>query len=66
MHGRADRRSSVRTRRRRTPCREIRSSHEENNTTSETDVTIGQGLRYPPQVFTDPEYAAAVPQMEVC
>ena len=52
---RADRRSSVRTRRRRTPHREIRSSHEENNTTSETDV---------PQVFTDPEYAAVVPQME--
>ena len=58
---RADRRSSVRTRRRRTPCREVRSSHEENNTTSETDVPVGQGLRYPPQVFTDPEYTAAVP-----
>ena len=60
---RADRRSSVRARRRRTSNREIRSSHEENNT-SETDVPVGQGLRYPPQVFTDPEYAAAVPQME--
>ena len=46
------------------PCREVRSSHEENNTTSETDVPVGQGLRYPPQVFMDPEYAAAVPQME--
>ena len=44
---RADRRSSVRTRRRRTPHREVRSSHEENNTTSETDVPVGQGLRYP-------------------
>ena len=52
---RADRRSSVRTRRRRTPCREVRSSHEE---------TVGQGLRYPPQVFMNPEYAATVPQME--
>ena len=61
---RADSRSSVRTRRRRTPCREIRSSHEENNTTSETDVPVGQGLRYPPQVFTDLEYEATVPQME--
>ena len=61
---RADRRSSVRTRRRRTPHREISSSHEENNTMSETDVPIGQGLRYPPQVFTDPEYAATVSQME--
>ena len=27
-------------------------------------MPVGQGLRYPPQVFTDPEYAAAVPQME--
>ena len=60
---RADRRSSVRTRRRRTPHREIRSSHE-NNTASETDVPVGQGFRYPPQVFTDPEYAATIPQTE--
>ena len=61
---RADRRSSVRTKRRRTPHREIRSSHQETNTTSETDVPVGQGLRYPPQVFMDPEYAATVPQTE--
>ena len=54
----------MRTRRRRTPLREVRSSHEENNTTSETDVPVGQGLRYPPQVFMDPEYAAVVPQTE--
>ena len=59
---RADRRSSVKTRRRRTPHREARSSHEEHNTASETDVPVGQGLRYPPQVFADPEYAAAVPK----
>ena len=32
--------------------------------TSETDVPTGQGFRYPPQVFTDPMYAAAIPQME--
>ena len=61
---RADRRSSVRTMRRRTPCREVRSSHEENNTMTETDVPVGQGLRYPPQVFMDPEYAATVLQTE--
>ena len=60
---RADR-SSVRTRRRRTSHREIRSSLEKNNTMSETDVPVGHGLRYPPQVFMDPEYAATVPQME--
>ena len=35
-----------------------------HNTTSETDVPVGQGLRYPPQVFTHPEYAAAVPHTE--
>ena len=61
---RADRRSSVRTQRRRTHHREVRSSHEENNTTSETDVPVGQGLKYPPRVFMDPEYAAAVLQTE--
>ena len=51
------------TRRRRTPCREVRSSHDDN-TMSETDIPVGQGLRYPPQVFIDPEFAATVPQME--
>ena len=61
---RADRRNSVRAIRRRTPHREVRSSHEENNTMSETDVPVGQGIRYPCQVFTDPEYAAVVPHTE--
>ena len=60
----ADRRSNVRSRKRRTPHREMRSIHVEDNTTSETDVPVGQGFRYPPQVFTDPKYAAAVPHME--
>ena len=60
---RADRRSSMQTRRRRTPHREVNSSHDDN-TMSEIDVLVGQGLRYPPQVFTDPEFAATVPQME--
>ena len=32
--------------------------------TSETDVPTGQGFRYPPQIFTDLTYAAAIPQME--
>ena len=57
----ADRRSNVRTRKRRTPCREMRSIHAEDNTTSETDVPVGQGFKYPPQAFTDPKYAAVVP-----
>ena len=60
---RANRRSSVQTKRRRTHHKEVRSSHEDN-TMTETDVPVGQGLRYPPQVFTDPEFAATVPQME--
>ena len=54
----------MQTRRRRTPHREVRSSHEDNNTTSETDVPVGQGPRYPPQVFMDPEFAATMPQTE--
>ena len=29
--------------------------------TSETDVPAGQRFRYPPQVFTDPTYTAAMP-----
>ena len=57
---RADRRNSVQTRRRKTCCRE---SHNDNKT-SETDVLVEQGLRYPPQTFTDPEYAAEVPHTE--
>ena len=44
---RADRRSSVRTRRKRTPHREVRSSHEENNTMSETDVPVGKDSGIP-------------------
>ena len=59
----ADRRSNVRTRKRKTPHREMGSMQAEDNT-SETDVLVGQGFRYPPQVFTDPRYAAAIPHME--
>ena len=61
---RADRRCSVSTRRRRTPHRDVRSSHAEDNATSEIDVPVGQGLRYPAQVFTDPKYTAVVTQTE--
>ena len=61
---RADRRSSVCTRRRRTPHREVVGNSHDDNTTSETDVPVGQGLRYPPKVFTDPEFAAEVPHTE--
>ena len=60
---RADRRHSMCTRRRRTPHREVVSSHD-NNTISETDVPVGEGFGYPLQVFTDPKFAATVPQTE--
>ena len=43
---RADRRSSVCTRRRRTPPREVIVSSQDN-TNSETDVPVGQGFGYP-------------------
>ena len=59
---RADRRSSMHTRRRRTPHREVHGSHD--NTTSETDIPVGEGLGYTPQVFTDPEFAATIPHTE--
>ena len=42
---RADKRSNVCTRRRRTPKREVHSSHD--NTTSETDIPVGEGFGYP-------------------
>ena len=59
----ADGRSNVRTRKRKAPHREITNMQTEDNT-SETDVPVGQGIRYPPQVFTDPRYAAIVPHTE--
>ena len=59
----ADRRSNVRTRKRKAPHRKVTNVQTEDNT-SETDVPVGQGFRYPPQVFTDPKYAATVPHME--
>ena len=58
---RADRRANVHTRRRRrTPQREVMSSSHYTNTNSETDIPTGKGLGYPPQVFTDPEFAATI------
>ena len=59
----ADGRSNVRTRKRKTPCREMTDMQTEENT-SETDVPVAQGFRYSPHVFTDSRYAAVVPHME--
>ena len=59
---RADRRSSMHTRRRRTPQWEVCSSHD--NTTSETNVPVGEGFGYPHRSSPHPEFAADVPHME--
>ena len=48
----------IKTRKGRTPCKAA-SVHTENNT-SETDIPTGQGFGYPPQIFTDPTYTAAM------
>ena len=58
----ADGRSNVKTRKRKAPLK-VTSIQTKDNT-SETDVPVGQGFEYPPQVFTDPRYAATVPYME--
>ena len=53
---RADRRASIHTRKTRTPRRTTVST--DVNTNSETEVPNGEGFGYPPNVFTDPRYAA--------
>ena len=58
----ADGRSNVRTRKRKAPHKLTNMQTEDN--ASETDVPVGQGFRYPPQVFTDPKYAMAMPHTE--
>ena len=61
---RADRRSSIHTRRRRTPQGEVMSSNDNTNTNSETDVPVGRCLQYPPQVVIDLEFAANISHTE--
>ena len=56
----ADGRSTIKTRKRKAPCKMTTMQTEDN--TSETEVPTGQGFRYPLQVFTDPTYAATMPQ----
>ena len=36
----------------------------DNSTSSETDIPNGEGLSYSPKVYTDPKYAATLPQTE--
>ena len=40
------------------------SSSHHTNTNSETDIPMGKGLEYPPQVFTNAEFAATVSTSE--
>ena len=49
----ADDRSNVRTRKREASHKMTNMQTKDN--TSKTDVPVGQGFRYPPQVFTDPK-----------
>ena len=58
----ADGRSNTKTGKRKAPHKMTNMQTKDN--TSETDVPAGQGLRYPPQVFTDPTYAVAMPHTE--
>ena len=55
-------RSNIKTRKRKAPHKVTNMQTKDN--TSKTNVPVGQGCRYPPQVFTDPTYAAAIPHME--
>ena len=58
----ADGRSNIKTRKKKAPHKMTTMQTKDN--TFETDVPAGQGFRYPPQVFKDPTYAAAMPHME--
>ena len=58
----ADGRNNIKTRKRKASHKVTTMKTEDN--TSETDIPTVQGFRYPPQVFTDPTHAAAMPQME--
>ena len=62
---RADRRAQIHTKKRRTPRREtINIDTPVDSTNFETDIKDGEGFVCTPKVFTNPEYAATLPQME--
>ena len=58
----AEGRSNVRTRKRKAPHKVTNMQTKDN--TSEIDVPVGQGFRYPTQVFTNPRYVATGPDMD--
>ena len=61
---RANRRAQIHTKKR-TPRREaVNMDTPVDSTNSKTDIEDGEGFAYAPKVFTNPEYAAIVPQTE--
>ena len=52
----------IRSRKRKAPHKTTNMQTEDN--TSETDIPTGQGFGYPPQIFTNPTYMAAVTHTE--
>ena len=55
-------RSHIRSRKRRAPHKTTNKQTEDN--ASQTDITTGQGFRYPPQIFTNPTNAATTAHTE--
>ena len=55
----ADKRSKIHTRRR--TRREVESEIRSN---SETNIQTGKGFMYPPEIFTNPEFAKTMPLMD--
>ena len=55
----ADKRSKIHTKRRRTTRREVDSEVVKSN--SETDIQNGKGFSYPPEIFTNSDFAKTIP-----
>ena len=55
-------RCHIRSRKRKSPRKTTNMQTEDD--ASETDVPTGQGFRYPPQIFTNPTYTAAITHTE--
>ena len=55
-------RCHIRSRKRKAPYKMTNMQTEDG--ASETDVSTGQGFRYPPQIFTDPTYTATMTHTE--
>ena len=63
---RADSRTQIHTKKRRTPRREtVNIDIPVDSTSSETDILDGEGFVYVPMVFMDPDFAGTVPQTEI-